>query len=171
MQHIRIVLSMVLCCCCNFVYCQGIAKGLVLEKETGEPIAGAVITFADGSDKQPAAVTNATGRFVLNNATGKKIRISYIGFRTLTTTADSNAVYRLLSDVHSLNEVVVTAQESRGLSTASTIKRHAMEHLQPSSFADLLELLPGGRPILFRCAKCPYRAKTTTRLRSVHSSL
>lgn len=45
----------------------------------------------------------------------------------------------------SLRDVVVTAQESRGLSTASVIKKHAMAHLQPSSFSDLLELLPGGR--------------------------
>ena len=45
----------------------------------------------------------------------------------------------------SIREVVVTAQESRGLTSASVIGRHAMEHLQPSSFSDLLELLPGGR--------------------------
>lgn len=44
----------------------------------------------------------------------------------------------------SIKEVVVTAQESRGLTSSSKIARHAMEHLQPSSFADLLELLPGG---------------------------
>ena len=45
----------------------------------------------------------------------------------------------------SIREVVVTAQESHGLTSASVIGKNAMEHLQPSSFADLLELLPGGR--------------------------
>lgn len=44
-----------------------------------------------------------------------------------------------------LNEVVITASESKGLSSSSIIDRKAMQHLQPSSFADLLELLPGGR--------------------------
>jgi hypothetical protein len=42
-------------------------------------------------------------------------------------------------DVHALGEVVVTAQEARGLSSSSVVGKHAMEHLQPSSFSDLLE--------------------------------
>lgn len=31
------------------------------------------------------------------------------------------------------------------MTSSSIIDRKAMEHLQPSSFSDLLELLPGGR--------------------------
>lgn len=42
-----------------------------------------------------------------------------------------------------LGEVVVTARESRGVTAASVIDRQAMAHLQPSSFTDLVELLPG----------------------------
>lgn len=42
-----------------------------------------------------------------------------------------------------LTEIVVTASENRGLTTGSRIGRDAMEHLQPTSFSDLLELLPG----------------------------
>lgn len=42
-----------------------------------------------------------------------------------------------------LGEVVVTARESRGVTTSSLINRQAMAHLQPSSFTDLVELLPG----------------------------
>ena len=49
----------------------------------------------------------------------------------------------LLSKTQEIGEVVVTAQESRGLSAASVIEKHAMEHLQPSCFSDILELLPG----------------------------
>lgn len=44
-----------------------------------------------------------------------------------------------------LGEVVVTASESKGLSTTSTIGQEAIRHIQPSSISDLLELLPGGR--------------------------
>ena len=50
-----------------------------------------------------------------------------------------------LSDTLKIAEVVVTAQETRGVTAASVIEKHAMEHLQPSSFSDILELLPGGR--------------------------
>lgn len=46
-----------------------------------------------------------------------------------------------------LNEVYVTASESKGMTSSSIIDKKAMQLLQPSSFTDLLELLPGGRSI------------------------
>ena len=42
-----------------------------------------------------------------------------------------------------LREVVVTAQEGRRTTSTSIIDTTAMKHLQPSSFTDLLELIPG----------------------------
>lgn len=48
-----------------------------------------------------------------------------------------------LTDVEQLREVVVTASESKGLTSGSRIDRAAMRHVQPTSFTDLLELLPG----------------------------
>lgn len=42
-----------------------------------------------------------------------------------------------------LKEVIVTAREVNGMTSSSRINRSAMEHLQPTSFTDLLELLPG----------------------------
>lgn len=44
-----------------------------------------------------------------------------------------------------LNEVVVTASESKRATSASIVDRTAMKHLQPSSFSDLMELVPGGK--------------------------
>lgn len=64
-------------------------------------------------------------------------------------TADSTGVAdSTLLDIpspsgRSLGEVVVTATTSTGLTSGSRIDRDAMKHLQPTSFADLLELLPG----------------------------
>lgn len=61
--------------------------------------------------------------------------------------ADSIYLASILNDSPSdsklLHEIVVTARENQGPTTASTIGRAAMEHLQPTSFSDLLELLPG----------------------------
>ena len=49
------------------------------------------------------------------------------------------------ADNFRLDEVVVTAKASKaGQSTASTISRTAMDHMQTSSLADLMQLLPGG---------------------------
>lgn len=132
--------------CCLYV-CSGLAQiklsATVLDRESREPIVGATVTV-DGQ-KKGSAVTDVSGRFVLNVAVGKTLIITYIGYQRLSVKAAEGAFYYLTPDVKRLGEVVVTAQESRGLAGASVIQRHAMEHLQPSSFADLLELLPGGR--------------------------
>ena len=81
--------------------------------------------------------TNKDGAFVLKVAPKTAIVISYLGYKSLLTHIDSTAVYYLQADVKALGEVVVTAQEGRKLSTSSTIKRQAMDHLQPSSFSDI----------------------------------
>ena len=67
-----------------------------------------------------------------------------IGYKNLVEEAH-DGVYLIESQINALNEVVVTAQESQKLSTSSVIGRQAMDHLQPSSFGDMIELIPGGR--------------------------
>jgi len=42
-----------------------------------------------------------------------------------------------------LDEVVVLAKEKEGLGSTSTISRDAMDHLQPASLKDVMQLLPG----------------------------
>ncbi len=62
--------------------------------------------------------------------------------------------------INQLEEVVITAKEGKGITSTSVIDKRAMQHLQPSSFADLMELLPGGK------AKDPYlNGVNTIRLR------
>lgn len=51
--------------------------------------------------------------------------------------------YAVDDKINELNEIVLTAKESKGLTSTSVIDQKAMQHLQPSSFTDLLELLPG----------------------------
>ena len=122
---------------------QKILEGLVLDGETLEPIVGA--TVSDGSKGKPLSVTNADGRFQIPNNLYASLRITYVGYKPLVTAPAKDGRYMLQTEMRNVGEVVVMAQESRGLATASKIEKHAMEHLQPSSFSDLLELLPGGR--------------------------
>jgi len=56
---------------------------------------------------------------------------------TITTTTTTQPIQ--------LEEVVVTAKELPAPTSTSLIDRKAMRHLQPSSFADLVSLLPGQR--------------------------
>ena len=122
---------------------QRVLRGLVTDGETHEPIIGA--TIADGRKGKPLAVTGADGRFQIPNNDYDRLKISYVGYKTLVTAPAKDGHYQLQAEISTIGEVVVTAQESRGLATASKIEKHAMEHLQPSSFTDILELLPGGR--------------------------
>ena len=82
-----------------------------------------------------------TGRYTL--------QISYIGsesyIKELIIHHDMEWTALLNTDTLRLKEVVVTASESRGMTSSSKIDRQAMEHLQPSSFSDLVSLLPGER--------------------------
>ena len=117
-------------------------SGVVLDKATQEPMIGATITIAGGKDI--AGVTDVDGRFFIVVPDKHDITISYIGYKSLTAPAH-DGIYLIESLTNVLNEVVVTAQESQAMSTSSVIGRQAMDHLQPSSFGDMIELIPGGR--------------------------
>ncbi|WP_432709839.1 TonB-dependent receptor [Pedobacter sp.] len=80
-----------------------------------------------------------------------QITISHINFKnyhsSIYLNTDKHLNINLESTNRVLNEVYITASEARGLTSTSVIDRKAMQHLQPSSFTDLLELLPGGRSV------------------------
>ena len=143
MTHLRYACLFLFLAVSSIAFSQTIYKGKVVDKATLEPIIGAIITIETPYVQRIS--TNVDGIFHYKSSARPKISISYIGYKTLTVMADTNAIYKLESSIRSLAEVVVTAQEAKTLATSSIIKQHAMEHLQPSTFADVLELLPGGR--------------------------
>lgn len=66
------------------------------------------------------------------------------GVDSLALDSAQLALLDSLTRSFTLQEVVVTAEESTGKSSASVINKEAMQHLQPSSFTDILQTLPGG---------------------------
>lgn len=138
----RLLSAFVFCLFALCSFAQNKIEGTVVDRCSHEPLVGAVIHL-QGSGKA-LAVTDINGRFSVSIPNGAKIKITYVGYRTLVA-AGHNGTYRMTSTVHKINDVVVTATESNNLTSTSLIGRQAIDHLQPSSFADLLELLPGGR--------------------------
>ncbi len=65
------------------------------------------------------------------------------GVDSLALDSAQLALLDSLTKSFTLQEVVVTAEESTGKSSASVINKEAMQHLQPSSFTDILQTLPG----------------------------
>ena len=129
----------------QFADAQSIISGIVLDAETLEPVIGA--TIANAKLGKALTVTQTDGSFSIPKNNDVQLRITSIGYKPLVTAPTRDGRYLLHAEISQLGEVVVTAQENRGLTTSSRIEKHAMEHLQPSSFADLLELIPGGRSI------------------------
>lgn len=122
-------------------------------------VQGFVTDANDGSELPACAVaiepehknimTDSEGRFKISLSPGRHtIRAVYVGYRPCeqsidVSDADTSIVIGLKPESLVLGEVTVTARELQGAVGASRIDRAAMEHLQPSSFTDLLELLPG----------------------------
>lgn len=76
---------------------QDVLNGIVLDKETQEPIVGA--TVSDGSKGKPLAVTAADGRFRLPKNNYAKLKISYIGYKTLITVPSKDGRYLLQAEI------------------------------------------------------------------------
>ena len=76
------------------------------------------------------------------------LKVSYVGYETYTRTLkvdkDLTVNVQLVPTSLALKEVVVTAkQNASGASTSSIIGRQAIDHLQASSLADVMQLIPG----------------------------
>lgn len=123
-----------------------VVEGFTVDGGDGEPLPACAVAFMPS---KVSVQTDIDGRFRINLAEGTyTVRASYVGFEPYErTVAVSGERYSLTIEMtpaaSQLREVTVTAKESTGLTTASRIDRDAMAHLQPSSFTDLLELLPG----------------------------
>lgn len=112
------------------------------------PLGFATVYFPDYG---MGATTTNEGLFSLDNVpTGKaRMQVQFVGKLPIDTLVNirpnMKLDFTLKNEDFRLEEVTVTAtQNQAGKSTASTISRQAMDHLQATSLNDLLALMPGG---------------------------
>ncbi len=116
---------------------KGTAESIMMASCNLNPLGAFTVTNIDGK----ASFTNIPqGKYTLE--------ISYVGFEKYQTMLDVNGNQNLKIVMTptslALKEVVVTAQrKSSGASTTSVINRQAIDHLQASSLADVMQLIPG----------------------------
>ena len=121
---------------------------VVTDADTGAPVEFAAMALTQG-DSNIGALTDAEGVFAADPAPGKwMLTVSAVGYtavhREIKIGADPSVITIALKQTYTqIGEVVVTAREGRGMTSASLIDQTAMQHLQPSSFTDLMEMLPG----------------------------
>ena len=93
-------------------------SGQVFDKDTGEPLVGATVLITDGTGDNKGArgcQTDFDGKFSLRLKKKESIRISYIGYETVSkqiVKSENNLVFELKPSVE-LGEVVVTGISRR----------------------------------------------------------
>ncbi|MDR0414764.1 MAG: carboxypeptidase-like regulatory domain-containing protein [Prevotellaceae bacterium] len=121
-------------------------SGRVVDAATSKPVPYATIYV---HRLLLGAAADANGRFsvAVSDGGSYRITVSYLGYRPQDTvaTAGQNAelVVSLQPRSLALDEVVVWATETSKNPSTSTIGKAALVHVQPSSFADVMQLLPG----------------------------
>ena len=114
-----------------------------------------------------SAVTSADGNCEFKNIPAGDYRLEVINIGQTKTcrikVTDMPLQYFRIAmqfDLIEIEAVTITAKAGDGITSSSVIGQDAIQHIQPSSFADLLELLPGGM------AQDPsFKAAQTIRLR------
>lgn len=120
-------------------------RGRVTDASSGEPMEFVSVVALPG---RQYAVSDRQGHWMMSLAAGRyRLVFSFVGYRPDTVVvnvpARGETAVAMRVAAKELREVVITSREGQGLTSVSRIDRSAMEHLQPTSFTDLLELLPG----------------------------
>ena len=151
-----IALFIVSCAMSATAFAQSIIKGEVKD-ENGQPLIGATV-MEDGTNN--GVVTDIDGQFSITVKPGKKLRISYVGYKPSIVTAhagDNNII--LKEEGHNLNELVVVGygmQHKRDLvGTVSQVGGEVLENrANPNVTRSLQGEIPGltitmtdGKPI------------------------
>lgn len=125
-------------------------RGKIYDQSNNSGIPYAIIILTDSQGTRYHSTADVEGHYLISSLPDGSyhLEISYIGYKkvaqTVSITSSATLNIPMQPDAQMLNEVVVTAKEGQGITSTSIIDRQAIEHLQPSSFTDLLALLPGG---------------------------
>ena len=122
-------------------------SGTVKEAGSGEPVMMASVVIRESG---LWAVTDVEGRFEIERvpAGTHKLEFELLGYESksvqVTVKGDVTGLkVEMAVSSLALDEVVVTAREGGEMTSASKISKQTIEHIQPSSLKDVMQLLPG----------------------------
>lgn len=121
-------------------------SGKVVDADDGTPLEVVNITFENNSFW---AVTDLEGKFSLQLKNGEyHYEVSYLGYETYKGVVKvdgknvNNLNIKLQATSLALSEVTVTAKQ-QAMGSSSIIDKTALQHLQPKTIEDMLQLTPG----------------------------
>ena len=112
--------------------------------EQGEALPGVVISYGNKNVQ-----TDVNGEFHVNVSPGDKLTFSYIGYSTLTKSADNkNLNVVMKEDTHALGEVIVTTQKKKQSIleipvAVSAVTGNVMDKLNMHQLDDVAQFTPG----------------------------
>jgi len=123
-------------------------QGKLINKKTGEPVDLAAVYIPE---TEYWTTSNNEGNFFIKplNFSIVTIEISSLGYETFSgkinssRISDSTFVVELTPISYDMDEVTVLAKNSNRLTTSTLLGNAAIEHVQPTSLADVMQLLPG----------------------------
>ena len=143
-RKLSFLLFAILCSLC--VSAQSVIKGVVIDKDTQEPLIG-VSVFSDVANVGTS--TNLDGMFELKvPSIGGKLTFTYVGYKTLESKAAANMGFvNLSSDAIGLKDVVVTSSVAIRRKTPVAISVVGPEMLEAKlstqEFPEILKSTPG----------------------------
>ena len=147
-RHVAILIGIILTAAApTLTFAQShVVRGMVIDAATGEALPFAAVAVRRSGLIVNGTATDANGNFAIAAMPSDSITATFIGYEPKTiATSDVTTIISLKKTSVSLAEVRVTAAESEGARTStSVIGQTAMAHLQPTSLTDIMALVPGG---------------------------
>lgn len=145
----KVLLTIILAAMATLAMAQGSTfSGVVLEKGSGKPVEFATV-HVEASEQW--SVTDENGRFSIKNVSIKKSRVTVasLGYVTLSREFEfpytKEVKFQLDEDNLALDGAIITAKENaNAATTARTIDKTALDHVQLMNVGDISSLLPGG---------------------------
>lgn len=116
-------------------------KGKVISKTDGEAIIGASILETGTTN---GTISDFNGNFSLTIESSKKLRISYMGYKTVILKAKNGMIISLEEDTHLLNDVIVTGyatQKKADLTGAVAVVK--IDDVKTTPVSDPMQALQG----------------------------
>ncbi|MBW8331463.1 MAG: TonB-dependent receptor plug domain-containing protein [Prolixibacteraceae bacterium] len=146
----KIAVSLCLFALASGIFAQSpqVIRGELLSKRTGEPVSFASIYIQETGSWTSS---DRLGLFVvkLSNIPFFTIHVHCLGFETYSRKfesallSESNFRIEMVPISYDMDEITVLSKNDNGISTSSIIGNAAIEHVQPTSLADVMQLLPG----------------------------
>jgi len=137
-----------------FAQAPQVIRGKLISKKSGEPVSFASI-YIQETGSWTSSDENGLFNFKRLEIPFIIIKVQHLGFETYSGKFDpalftgSELVIKLVPVSYDMDEITVLSKNDNGLTSSSIVSNAAIEHVQPTSLADVMQLIPGNLSCAF----------------------